>query len=243
VQDRFVTGKRETTSQKQKKESRKKMKKKVAPKQIVKVVLYSDEPNAVLVCKTPSARTTGTMSYKGESARLNARTKGNYMHIDVHVNIELPTPIYTNASLVNFAKRHVDHNLDERVVLFTNEEWNKYHQVNFSIELFLYASLFGPFFLLFGWPTSDRLTTPFKWARQHMKGNIASRHDLKFVMVKEKEYEEEAFDSSNNHRPSAMTSTVEVTKKRNPDGSITVTKTVKQASAKPTTVNSRNGEF
>jgi hypothetical protein len=66
-----------------------------------------------------------------------------------------------------------------------------------------------------------------------MDDNAAFRHNLKFVLVKDKEYKEAASGSSNNLRQSATTSRVEVTKKRNPDGSITVTKTVKQGNVKP----------
>lgn len=158
------------------------------------------------------------------------RTSGTYQHIDVKLDPALFAPIYTNRSLINFSRKYIDHNLDERVYLFTGEEWMKYHSVNVTEECCYFYLLFFWLLPLTGFLTSADFHTPFRWAKDHAEKNIASRRDLKFVLVKGKEYEEGMSVSSTDIPQRAMTTTVEVTKKRNADGSITeITKTVRQA--------------
>jgi hypothetical protein len=153
---------------------------------------------------------------------------------------ELPTRVYTSRSLVNFTKKYIGENIDDRVFLMTLEAFEKCkRQTNLNPDGSTQQSLQSadPYVLLciimFFWPAlfcMFNTVTPFKWANQLWKTESKSprlHRDLKFVLVQDNEdmLEEQALPSpykphsSSNKYSSNMPTTVTKTEQIFSDGS------------------------
>lgn len=104
---------------------------------ILRVQLYSDDPNAVLIFKHPDALTKGTARHQANSApfaqsygvsKTTAVTYGEQQMVNVKLTPALPFKFYSNMSLYNFTQRAVDSATDD-VVLMSMEGFEEYQKL------------------------------------------------------------------------------------------------------------------